>query len=236
MKIKVNGVWEDFVLPVSIPTMTGASSSSNGAEGLVPQPYSADKDKFLKGDGSWNVPEVGVKTVSGQNDKLTINTNGAISTITINNVDTANKAVKDSDGNIITKTYPRTSVANTWTGSQYFGTSRFVVEKYKTEYVTGTKASPINSIACYTAEGAFTLDLSKMSQILAEGDSTIFSTFIIASADYTLRVTGVGLYKYLGDPTDLAITDTGLLLNIMLQKNDAGITIAIIQGTKLVSA
>lgn len=36
-----------------INTMTGATAQANGASGLVPQPLIADKDKFLKGDGTW---------------------------------------------------------------------------------------------------------------------------------------------------------------------------------------
>ena len=36
--------------------MTGASSSSNGTPGLVPAPASGDEIKFLRGDGSWVVP------------------------------------------------------------------------------------------------------------------------------------------------------------------------------------
>lgn len=33
--------------------MTGATASSDGAAGYVPRPLIADKDKFLKGDGTW---------------------------------------------------------------------------------------------------------------------------------------------------------------------------------------
>lgn len=131
--------------------------------------------------------------------------------------------------------YPKTNVANAWTNAQYFGTTRFTMEKYKTEYVTGTSASPTSSGACYTATGNFTINLSKMGQMLANGDSTVFSTFLISSADYTLRITGVDMFKYLGDPSDLAVTSSGLLLNILLQKNTAGVTIGIIQGTKLIN-
>ncbi len=65
MKIKKNGEWVDFSLPVAIPTMTGASSSSNGSEGLVPAPAAGDQDKYLKADGTWeiiNVPNDVVRT------------------------------------------------------------------------------------------------------------------------------------------------------------------------------
>ena len=53
MKIKKNGEWIDFSLPVAIPTMTGASSSTNGSEGLVPAPAAGDQNKYFKADGTW---------------------------------------------------------------------------------------------------------------------------------------------------------------------------------------
>lgn len=43
----------------TINTMTGATSQANGAKGLVPQPTTADKDKYLKGDGTWDTPSGG---------------------------------------------------------------------------------------------------------------------------------------------------------------------------------
>ncbi len=39
----------------NIPDMTGATSSANGAHGLVPQPLIADRNKVLFGDGTWKV-------------------------------------------------------------------------------------------------------------------------------------------------------------------------------------
>jgi len=38
---------------VSIPLMTGATANSNGTTGLIPAPTSADYEKFLRGDGTW---------------------------------------------------------------------------------------------------------------------------------------------------------------------------------------
>lgn len=60
MKIKKNGAWENFILPVSVPTMKGASSTSDGTKGLVPQPSLGDQNKYLKADGTWstiNIPD-----------------------------------------------------------------------------------------------------------------------------------------------------------------------------------
>ena len=39
--------------------MTGATSSSAGAHGLVPAPTSADYNKYLRGDGTWGTPQGG---------------------------------------------------------------------------------------------------------------------------------------------------------------------------------
>ena len=41
-----------------IDVFTGATAQANGVAGLVPAPLIADKDKFLKGDGTWADPGV----------------------------------------------------------------------------------------------------------------------------------------------------------------------------------
>lgn len=38
-----------------LSTMTGATSLADGAKGMVPTPQIADKDKFLRGDGTWAI-------------------------------------------------------------------------------------------------------------------------------------------------------------------------------------
>ena len=47
-----------------ITTMTGASTESNGQEGLVPAPQKDDKLKYLRGDGSWATPYTNATTTS----------------------------------------------------------------------------------------------------------------------------------------------------------------------------
>lgn len=39
---------------ISIPDMTGATSSTDGAGGLVPTPEAGDQDKVLRGNGTWS--------------------------------------------------------------------------------------------------------------------------------------------------------------------------------------
>lgn len=43
-----------IVSTVTVPDMVGATSAVSGLNGLVPQPLNTDRNKFLKGDGSWS--------------------------------------------------------------------------------------------------------------------------------------------------------------------------------------
>lgn len=67
-----DGSGGDKVL-TSVPVMTGATSSTAGASGLVPAPATTDVDKFLRGDGTWTEAVV---DVSGKADKDTSATEG----------------------------------------------------------------------------------------------------------------------------------------------------------------
>ena len=94
MKIKKNGKWIDFSLPVAIPTMTGASSSTNGSEGLVPAPSAGDQDKYLKADGTWgaiNVSNDGVRSIASgsSNGTISVNTNGTTADVAVTGLGSA---------------------------------------------------------------------------------------------------------------------------------------------------
>lgn len=94
MKIKKNGVWENFILPVSVPTMTGASNTSDGAKGLVPAPTAGDQDKYLKADGTWgaiNVSNDSVRSIASgsSNGTISVNTNGTTSDVSVTGLGSA---------------------------------------------------------------------------------------------------------------------------------------------------
>lgn len=61
---------------VSIKSMTGASTESDGAAGLVPEPKSADASKYLRGDGTWQEVQAGpteyIKSASVADNTLTL--------------------------------------------------------------------------------------------------------------------------------------------------------------------
>ena len=56
-QLKFGNMSYDGSFETTIPSFTGATTNSNGVEGLVTAPMIADKDKFLKGDGTWAIPE-----------------------------------------------------------------------------------------------------------------------------------------------------------------------------------
>ena len=56
MKIVKDGQLVEFNFPVVVPLFKGATTTTEGEQGSVPAPKIVDKDKFLKGDGTWESP------------------------------------------------------------------------------------------------------------------------------------------------------------------------------------
>ena len=129
--------------------------------------------------------------------------------------------------------YAKTSVANTWTAQQSFYSLMLNREKYTTYVVNGTSDTPTTSTMFYTAVGAFTLNLATLAGALNASQSSVFTAYFAANADYTLTITNAGTIKYIGSASDVAITGTGLLLNIMILKDDSGNVTSIVQASKL---
>lgn len=151
-------------------------------------------------------------------------------------------ATRDSSGNIITDTYVKksevsdgvsTSESNTWTGKQTFQRMKFNFESYSAPRISGATDNPAASVAVYNVQGNFTLDMSVLAGLLNNGDATLFTAYITANGSYTLSITNAGTLKYAGSAADLAITASGLLLNIFLTKNTSGVVTSIAQATKL---
>ena len=53
VKLNTTALTPDSNGYISIPLMTGATSSANGTAGLIPAPTTADAEKFFRGDGTW---------------------------------------------------------------------------------------------------------------------------------------------------------------------------------------
>lgn len=169
----------------------------------------------------------------------------------------ATKATQDGEGNTIATTYIKfingngpdasgnvnvsagggsgvsTSVANTWTAQQNFQRLKFNFESFATSRISGTYDSPTASVATYNVSGNLTLDMSTLVGMISNGDTSIFTAYIASNGSYALSITNAGTLKYAGSAADLAITASGLLLNIFLTKNASGVVTSIAQATKL---
>lgn len=169
------------------------------------------------------------------------------------------KATQDGEGNVIATTYIKTinnlkpddsgninistgggsgsgvstSTQNTWTAKQNFQYLKFNFESFATSRISGTYDSPATSVATYNVTGALTLDMSTLVGMISNGDTSIFTAYIASNGSYALSITNAGTLKYAGSAADLAITASGLLLNIFLTKNTSGVVTSIAQATKL---
>lgn len=181
----------------------------------------------------------------------------------VNYSGTARAATHDGEGNVITKTYAKktdisgvvksvngtkpdtdgnvtidisgvsTSESNTWSAQQNFHDLMLNREKYTTHVVNGTSDTPIISTMVYAVTGAFTLNLATLAGVLSASQSSVFTAYFAASADYALTITNAGTLKYVGSASDVAITSAGLLLNIWMSKDGGGTLTSIVQASKL---
>lgn len=151
-------------------------------------------------------------------------------------VKSVNNIKPDSNGNVtieVSGSGISTSESNTWTAQQNFHALMLSREKYTTYVVNGTSDTPITSTMVYAVTSAFTLDLSVLAGALSASQSSVFTAYFAANADYSLTISNAGKLKYVGSASDVAITSTGLLLNIWMSKDGGGTLTSIVQASKL---
>lgn len=155
-------------------------------------------------------------------------------------VKSVNNIAPDSNGNVTitvsgggSGSGVSTSTQNTWTAKQNFQHLKFNFESFATSRISGTYDSPSKSVAAYNVTGALTLDMSTLAGMIGNDDTSIFTAYIASNGSYALSITNAGTLKYAGSAADLAITASGLLLNIFLTKNTSGVVTSIAQATKL---
>ena len=85
----------------------------------------------------------------------------------------------------------------------------------------------------YVVTSAFTLDLATLAGALSASQSSVFTAYFAANADYSLTISNAGKLKYVGSASDVAITSAGLLLNIWMSKDSGGTLTSIVQANKL---
>lgn len=126
-----------------------------------------------------------------------------------------------------------TSKPNEWIAEQEFRYLVVVTEKYSTYAINGVSDTPLMATMSYVATGAFTLNLSALAGRLNNGQSSVFTAYFSANADYPLTITNAGTLKYIGSASDVAITSAGMLLNILMTKDASGNLTSIVQASKL---
>lgn len=126
-----------------------------------------------------------------------------------------------------------TSEPNEWLAEQKFRFLTVVNEKYSTYIINDTSNTPLMATMAYVATGAFTLDLSTLTRRLSAGESSIFTAYFSANGEYPLTITNAGTLKYIGSASDVAITSAGMLLNILMTKDNYGNLTSIVQANKL---
>lgn len=126
-----------------------------------------------------------------------------------------------------------TSEPNEWIAEQEFRYLVVVTEKYSTYAINGVSDRPLMATMSYVATGAFTLNLSALADRLSAGQSSVFTAYFSANADYSLTINNAGQIKYIGSASDVAITANGMLLNILMTKDASGNLTSIVQASKL---
>lgn len=151
-------------------------------------------------------------------------------------VKSVNGTKPDASGNVtiaVSGGGVSTSESNTWSAQQNFHDLMLNREKYTTYVINGTSDTPITSTVIYAVTGAFTLNLATLAGALSASQSSVFTAYFAANADYSLTISNAGNLKYVGSASDVAITSAGLLLNIWMSKDGGGTLTSIVQASKL---
>ena len=167
-KIKtLNGTTYDIKDSTARQTMTGATSSTNGASGQVPAPTSSDVGKFLRGDGTWQT----VSSGGGSVDTITMNgttyspTSGTINLGTVV-TDVSGKA--DKADTVLDTTLSRGRKADTTIGTGSFAFGNNVTASGNYSLAAGNECTASGNQS--HAEGAYCT--SRASNSHAEGNSS----------------------------------------------------------------
>lgn len=210
-----------------------------------------DSVDFYEYDPSWNFYKCTTGTKSGAVLIGNINGNGWNGGARLSGTPTApTAAVGTNTTQIATTAFVQTAVSgkantsdladfvttsgqNTWRAQQTFNLATLGYEQYSTPNSSTSSVSPSTSAASYYATGAFTLNLATLSALLSSNQSTVFTAYIAAGGDYALSITNGGTIKYVGEASDVAITSAGLLLNILMTKDNSGTLTSIVQASKL---
>lgn len=227
----------NFTIPRGNPGSGGGTSIDVDAE-LSDSSLNPVQNKVIKEalDGKLGKTETAA-AATHDGDGNNISTTYAKKTDISGMVKSVNNIKPDSNGNVTIAVSSgggvSTSESNTWTAQQNFHDLMLSREKYTTYVVNSTSDTPIVSTMVCAVTSAFTLDLATLAGTLSASQSSVFTAYFAANADYSLTISNAGNLKYVGSASDVAITSAGLLLNIMMLKDASGNLTSIIQASKL---
>lgn len=215
---------------------TATKATQDGAGNVITETYTkkADFDKTI------GQLQVAFQEKVDRSDLSDVATSGQYSDLrgkpeyvvqSVNNVrpdENGNVSISVSGGGGVS-----TSESNTWTAQQNFHDLMLNREKYTTYVVNGASDTPVTSTMVYAVTGAFTLNLATLAGALSASQSSVFTAYFAANADYSLTISNAGKLKYTGSASDVAITTSGLLLNIWMSKDGGGTLTSIVQASKL---
>ncbi|WP_418576583.1 hypothetical protein [Phascolarctobacterium succinatutens] len=214
---------------VTVDTALSSTSTNAIANKAV---YSALSDKLGKTETAYAATKA---TQDGYGNVITSTYVKKVDLVSY--VKTVNNIAPDENGNVTIAVSSgsgiSTSESNTWTAEQIFYTLMLNREKYTTYVVNGTSDTPITSTMVYAVTGAFTLDLATLAGALSASQSSVFTAYFAANADYSLTISNAGNLKYVGSASDVAITSAGLLLNILITRDTNDNVTSIVQASKL---
>lgn len=180
--------------------MTGATSTSNGEKGLVPAPLVEDREKYLRGDGTWSTPAGGGDEEITENITANVEVGGIASGTTIAEGTTLTAFAKKL---LVKETAPTTTFTASGSGVKEQGTS---VTPTLTLTITGKGTGTPVSIAFYN--GSTLLD----TQEYVDGTNTYTYTMDAVTTNTTVK--GVLNYKK-SDNTDGTVEKTASYTFVM---------------------
>ena len=151
--------------------MEGASATTNGVTGLVPQPIAGDQDKVLYGDGTWKTPSIDYEDVTNTPDLGTAAEKNSTSAVTEDSTDLVESgAVYDA----LTDKVNASDLADVATSGDYedlintptLGTA---AAADTTSSVTESSTDVLTSGGAYTAL-ASKVDSSDLADVATSGD------------------------------------------------------------------
>lgn len=139
--------------------------------------------------------------------------------------------------------YAKKNTANTYGKPQTFEKAickevLIAKEIYGVSYTGGAEITLATNVVHIVANNQVTLDMAQaITDFLSVNTtSTVFSIYITPiddSASYPLIITNAGTLKYVGSASDFAIIGAGLLLNILMLKDNSGNVTSIAQASML---